>query len=80
MKRDSFVRGVTDSLADNHGWFMTPLSGGGYGAAKETALMAGKPVTPKLLTDEELHKLKRGKLSEEDWTAFYEVLPELEDE
>ena len=46
--------------------------------------MAGKPVTPRrLLTDEELHKLKRGKLSEEDWTAFYEELPEeelLEDE
>ena len=84
LGRDSFVRYVTDSLADNHGWFMTPLSTGGYGAAKETAIAAGKTVTPRrLLTDEERHKLKRGKLSEDDWTAFYKDLPEeepLEDE
>ena len=78
LHRNSFVKEVTDALAENHGWFMTPLTVGGYGAAKETALMAGKTVTPKrLLEHEELRKLKRRELTDEDWEAFYdEVLPE----
>ena len=57
---------------------MTPLSSGGYGAVKETAVMAGKTVTPKrLLAPEELRRLKRRELTEEDWQDFYgEVLPD----
>ena len=56
---------------------MVTLTSGGYGAAKETALSAGKTVTPKLLSADELRKVKRRKLTSEDWDAFYgEVFPE----
>ena len=43
--------------------------------------MAGKAVTPKLQFErDELRKLKRRELTDEDWEAFYkEVLPEEED-
>ena len=71
---------VTAALAEHHGWFMTPITGGGYGAVKETALLAGKAVTPKLQFErEELRRLKRRELTDEDWESFYEeVFPEEE--
>ena len=77
LHRNSFVKDVADALVENHGWHMAPLTSGGYGAAKETALMAGKTVTPKLLGADELRKVKRRKLTDDDWDAFYEeVFPE----
>lgn len=77
LHRYSFVAYVAEALAENHGWHMAPLTSGGYGAAKETALMAGKTVTPKLLHADELRNVKRRKLTDEDWEAFYkEVFPE----
>ena len=55
LHRSSFVKEVTEALAENHGWHMTPLTNGGYGAVRETVLMAGKTVTTRrLLEPEEL--------------------------
>lgn len=78
LHRNTFVEQVSEALAENHGWHMTPLIGGGYGAVKETALMGGKGITAKrLLEHEEYRKLRRRELTDEDWYAFYEeVLPE----